>query len=132
MSRSSKFTGAVQAPAPAPAPAPAAAAGGSTRHIPNPCIAWHLASPLGELARTTAASLLSPFLMGLSQHGYLVLCYCLCVAVLVGVAAFALVASYLLRRRTQTADDFITARGQASKLRTWERCFGRCSYCAVL
>lgn len=52
--------------------------------------------------------------MGLSQHGYLVLCYSLSVTVLVGVAAFALVAALVLRRRTQTADDFITARGQAS------------------
>lgn len=71
--------------------------------------------------------------MGLSQHGYLILCYCLSLAVLVGVAAFALAASWLLRKRTQTADDFITARGQASAASHRAGCTGqgRRSCCAA-
>lgn len=54
--------------------------------------------------------------MGLSQHGYLVLCYTLAVFVLTAFFAYACVYSYLARRQNTTVENFITARGKVSAM----------------
>ncbi|KDD77100.1 hypothetical protein H632_c19p2 [Helicosporidium sp. ATCC 50920] len=52
--------------------------------------------------------------MGLSQHGYLVVVYSLSITVLVSFFVYAMVLGYLLRRRNDTVEAFLTARGQMS------------------
>ena len=50
--------------------------------------------------------------MGLSQHGFLILCYTLSVFVLVAFFCYALVYSYIVRRKNSSVENVITARGQ--------------------
>lgn len=50
--------------------------------------------------------------MGLSQHGFLIVCYTLSVFVLTAFFVYALVYSYIVRRKNVSVENFITARGQ--------------------
>ncbi|KAL6785524.1 hypothetical protein ACKKBF_B00635 [Auxenochlorella protothecoides x Auxenochlorella symbiontica] len=55
--------------------------------------------------------------MGLSQHGFLIVCYTLSVFVLTAFFVYALVYSYIVRRKNVSVENFITARGQLSTAR---------------